>query len=159
MSIQQDVMRSKRSFDLDTQSNIAIRVDATRRHLLPGVKCDIEEIQQSREEDMHEKMDLLVLNKRVRNMTQEPQQILLLRTAARKPSISNRDELREKLRQRRLDISLNEKQEATLSISRCKGREYGRVDRMLLATKAMVDRMIDGFVEECLEITAYPDME
>mmetsp|Transcript_25196 Transcript_25196/g.30451 ORF Transcript_25196/g.30451 Transcript_25196/m.30451 type:complete len:99 (+) Transcript_25196:3-299(+) len=98
-------------------------------------------------------MELFFLDKQVREITQKQ----VGNVTARSSTISSRDELREKLRQR-LSKSIEE-QQLKISAPPSKEREYGRVDRMLLASKAIFDRMMNSFTQEGISYGAFPDME
>jgi len=86
-------------------------------------------------------MESFFFDKQVREITRQEQ-----RSSCRLPTISSRDELREKLRQR-LGKSAEETQVHLSKLPR-KEREYGGFDRFLLASKARMDRMMDRLMDE-----------
>merc|ERR1712008_174003 len=98
----------------------------------------INEDLRAREDDVEKSMDNLLLNKRVSQMTQKSQ-------------LPRMNELREKVRRRINTVKafqsdpkgLDDKQRYT----------YNIIDRMLLATKSMIDRMMESFETEDLLFT------
>mmetsp|Transcript_2424 Transcript_2424/g.3191 ORF Transcript_2424/g.3191 Transcript_2424/m.3191 type:complete len:153 (+) Transcript_2424:29-487(+) len=131
------------------------RPSAVRRHTLSGEKIEIKGIHQARDEELDDSMEHYFFSRQVHKMAHQEQG----RTPAARPShLSSRNELRDKLRERYGNI-LEEQQQVALSKLRYKQREYGRVDRVLLATKRAVDRMMGGFVEEYDKVSANQDTE